>query len=280
MTPQDLARAFRQLHADPPLVLPNAWDAGSARAVEAAGARAVATTSAGVSWARGHRDGQALPFAEAVDAVRAIARAVGVPVSADVESGYGAGAPDDVAEAVRAVVDAGAVGVNLEDAPGRDGAPLLSPDEQAARIEAARRAAADRGVDVFVNARTDVYLAGVGDPGGRLDDVIRRAAAYLEAGADGVFVPAVADAETIGRLASAVRAPLNVMVGPGSLSVPALAALGVARVSLGPSLALAALALAQRATREALAAGTYGALDDALPFADADALFARPPAGV
>lgn len=280
MTQQDLARAFRQFHAGAPLVLPNAWDAGSARAVEAAGAQAIATTSAGVSWARGYRDGQGLPFAEAVDAVRAIARAVGVPVSADVESGYGVGTPEDVAEAVRAVVDAGAVGVNIEDTPGRDGAPLLSPDEQAARIEAAREAAADRGVDVFINARTDVYLAGVGHPDDRFDDVVRRAATYLEAGADGVFVPAVADAGTIGQLASAVRAPLNVMVGPGAPSVPALAALGVARVSLGPSVALAALALVQRAAREALTAGTYGTLDGALPFADADALFVQTHAGV
>ena len=274
MTQQDLARAFHRLHTGPPLVLPTAWDAGSARAIEAAGAPAVATTSAGVSWARGYRDGQGLPFAEAVDAVQAIVRAVGVPVSADIESGYGAGTPEAVAEAVGAVVDAGAVGVNVEDAPGRNGAPLLSPGEQAARIAAARRAAVDRGVDVFINARTDVYLAGAGAPEGRLDDVVRRAATYLEAGASGVFVPAVADAESIGKLASAVRAPLNVMVGPGAPSVPALAALGVARVSLGPSVALAALALVQRATREALEAGTYGALDGALPFADADALFA------
>ena len=274
MTQQDLARAFRQLHAGGPLVLPNAWDAGSARAVEAAGARAVATTSAGVSWAHGYRDGQHLPFAQAVDAVRAVARVVGVPVSADAEGGYGAGTPDDVAEAVGAFVDAGAVGVNLEDAPGRGGAALLSPDEQAARIEAARRAAADRGVDAFVNARTDVYLAGAGDPDVWFDDVVRRAAVYVEAGADGVFVPAVADAETIGQLVSAVGAPLNVMVGPGALSVPELAALGVARVSLGPSLALAALGLVRRAAREALAEGTYRALGGAPTFADVDALFA------
>lgn len=274
MTQQNLALTFRQLHTGSPLVLPNAWDAGSARAVEAAGARAVATTSAGVSWAMGYPDGQSIPLCDAVDAVRRIARAVGVPVSADIESGYSAGTPDDVAEAVRAVVEAGAVGINLEDAPGHRGPALLSPDDQATRIEAARAAAHDLGIDVFVNARTDVYLGEVGEPAGRFDEVVRRAAAYVRAGADGLFVPGVSDAETIGRLASAVGVPLNVMVGPGSPSVAELAALGVARVSLGPSVALAALGMVQRAAREAVHEGTYEALGGTLTFEEADGLFA------
>lgn len=274
MTQQDLAQTFRRLHVGRPLVLPNAWDAGSARVVEDAGAAAVATTSAGVSWAHGRRDGQGLALADMAAAVRAVVRVVRVPVTVDIESGYGAGTPADVAAAVDAVLAAGAVGVNLEDSPGRDGAPLLSVDDHVARIAAARAAARDRGVDLFVNVRTDVYLADVGDPAGRFDAVVRRAAAYVAAGADGVFVPAVRDADTIGRLAAAIDAPLNVMAGPGALSVDALADLGVARVSLGPSLALAALGLVRRAVREVLAEGTYDALDGALPFGDANELFA------
>ncbi len=273
MTQQDLARPFRRLHAGRPLVLPNAWDAGSARVVEEAGAAAIATTSAGMSWAHGRRDGQGLALAEAAAAVRAIVRVVRVPVTVDIESGYGAGTPADVAAAVDAVLAAGAVGVNLEDSPGRDGAPLLSVDEHVARIRAARAVARDRGVDLFINTRTDVYLAGVGEPDGRFDAVVGRAAAYVEAGADGVFVPAVRDADTIGRLAAAIAAPLNVMAGPGAPSVDALARLGVARVSLGPSLALAALGLVRRAVREVLAEGTYAALDGAPAFGDVDGLF-------
>ena len=184
--------------------------------------------------------------------------------------GYGDGSPAAVARAVEAVVDAGAVGINLEDGTSRDEAPLLSVDEQAERIRAARAAARGRGVDLFINARTDVFLAGVGEPVGRADEAIRRAEAYLAAGASGVFVPAVLDAETVERLVRAIDGPLNVLARPGALPVPALAALGVARVSLGPGVALA---LVKRAAEEALASGMYTALADGLAFGDAQALF-------
>ena len=277
MTQHDHAARFRQLHApgtDRILVLPNAWDAMSARLIEAAGAHAVATTSAGISWALGHPDGQGLTREAMLAAVRVIVDAVRVPVTADVESGYGAGTPEDVAETARGVIAAGAVGINLEDAPGREGAPVLAAAEQAARIAAARAAAQAAGVDLFINARTDTYVRKVGADAERFDETVRRAKAYTAAGADGVFVPGVADADTIRRLAAAVGAPLNVIGGPGVPSVPELRALGVARVSVGPGLARSVMAHIRRAAAEVLGAGTYDALRDQVSSPEANGLFA------
>lgn len=273
------AEAFRRMHqpdAGRVLVLPNAWDAMSARLVEDAGARAIATTSAGVAWALGRTDGEGLTRDQMINAVERITRAVRVPVTADVERGYGDGAPADVAETVRRVIGAGAVGINLEDAPGRGGATLLAVDEQVARIAAAREAASAEGVEIYVNARIDTYLAQAGTPEGRFDETARRAGAYAGAGADGVFVPGVADAETIRALAGAVGVPLNVMAGRGgSLSVAELRALGVARVSVGPALTLAVMGQIRRAAAEVLERGTYGEMRDGLTFPEANALFAR-----
>ena len=277
MSQHDHAARFRQLHApgaDPILVLPNAWDAMSARLVEEAGAHAVATTSAGISWALGRPDGEGLTREAMLAAVRVITDAVRVPVTVDAERGYGAGTPEDVAETARGVIAAGAVGLNLEDAPGRDGAPILAAEEQAARIAAARAAAAAAGVDLFINARTDTYLRKVGADAERFDETVRRARAYTAAGADGVFVPGVADADTIRRLAAAVGAPLNVIGGPGVPSVPELRALGVARVSVGPGLARSVMAHIRRAATEVLGAGTYDALRDQIPSPEANAQFA------
>ncbi|MDG4827339.1 isocitrate lyase/phosphoenolpyruvate mutase family protein [Asanoa sp. WMMD1127] len=249
---------FRDLHRPgQPLVLPNAWDAATARLVADAGAAAVATTSAGVAWSLGVGDGGRLGRDRAVDLVARVVAAVGVPVSADIEDGYG-----DVAGTVRGVLAAGAVGVNLEDGE-------ASRAQHAARIAEARRAA---GPELFVNARIDTYLRSLGDPADRLRETLARAGAYVAAGADGVFVPGVADAETIAALVAGVPAPLNVMVGPGSLSVGELAGLGVARVSAGAAIALAAHAATRRAAEELLTTGTYAALDSGLDFATTDTL--------
>lgn len=276
MSQHDLAKAFHALHdrrAGAILVLPNAWDVMSARIVEEAGARAIATTSAGVAWSLGRPDGEGLTRDEMLAAVRRIARAVRVPVTADVEGGYGSGTPDDVAATARGVIEAGAVGINLEDSSGPR--ELYPVERQAARIAAARSAATDMGVALFVNARTDAFLHQVGAVEGRFDETVRRARAYVAAGADGIFVPGVVDAETIRRLAEAVGAPLNVMAGPGAPSTAELRALGAARVSVGPAIARAALALARRAATELLGAGTYDALRDGVPYPEANALFRR-----
>lgn len=241
---------FRSLHVPgEPLVLANAWDAGSARLIEAAGVAAVATTSAGVSWSLGVPDGQALDRADMVAAVRRIVRAVDLPVTADIESGY-ADDPAGVEQAVAEFVDAGVVGINFEDA-WHGGPETLRPiADQAARIGAVRKGA---GADLFVNARIDTYLLSTGD----LDDTLARAKAYLAAGADGVFVPGLTDLDVLKGIVAEIDAPVNVMVDPGAPSVAELASVGVARVSLGASLAAAAYGFARRAASEAVTAGTY-----------------------
>jgi 2-methylisocitrate lyase-like PEP mutase family enzyme len=269
MNRSELATRFRRLHDARPLVLPNAWDAASARVIELTGAPAIATTSAGVSWALGRGDGQRLTRDEMLEAVARIAVAVSVPVTADVESGYGEGTVEDVAETVRAVIEIGVVGINLEDSIGGE---LLPPERQAQRIETARDAS---GSDLFVNARVDVYLLGAGAPEGRLEETVRRAKAYRAAGADGVFVPGVVDRETIAALAGAVDAPLNVMAGPGAAPIRELARIGVARVSVGPAIAQAALEVTRRAARELLEQGTYGEMEAAMAFPEANGMFGR-----
>ncbi|WP_172382783.1 isocitrate lyase/phosphoenolpyruvate mutase family protein [Streptomyces sp. MNP-20] len=272
----DLATAFRDLHVPgSPLVLPNAWDAASARLVETAGAAAVATTSAGLAWALGAGDGDRLTRDQALGAVARIVDTVSVPVTADVESGYAEDAAG-VADTVRAVLAAGAVGVNIEDARHAAGDPLRPVAEQAERIAAARGAADAAGVPLFVNARVDTYLRGAGEGAAeRLALTLERAAAFLDAGADGVFVPGVVDPETVEALVAKVDGPVNVMAGPGAPPVARLAALGVARVSVGSGIAQAAHALVRGAARELLTEGTYGSLTGGLDFGEADALFSR-----
>ncbi len=189
---QTHADQFRSLHrAGTPLVLVNAWDAASARIVEAAGASAVATTSAGVAWSLGTPDGDALGRDLAVGLVARVAAAVSVPVTADIESGFGA-TPAEVGQTVRAIIEAGAVGVNIEDTWRSEGAALRTVADQCARLAAARAAAHESGVPLFINARVDVFLRSAGG----VEDALARASAYLDAGADGVFVPGVTDADT------------------------------------------------------------------------------------
>jgi 2-methylisocitrate lyase-like PEP mutase family enzyme len=274
MTQPDRVAYFRQLHTHRPLVLPNAWDAGSARVIELAGALAIATTSAGVSWAHGHGDGQTLTRDEMIAAIREIARTVAVPVTADIEGGYGTGAPRDVAETVRALVDLGVAGINLEDSPGQGAEVLMAPDVHAARIRAAREAAAAAGGDLVINARTDVYLFQVGAPETRFDEAVRRANHYRAAGADCLFVPGVIDAETIAALVRAIDGPLNILARPGAPPISHLAQLGVARVSIGPGIAEVAMAATRRAARELLEQGTYGAIGDGLSFGEVNGMFA------
>jgi len=243
------ARAFAELHrAGEPLLLPNAWDVASAVAIAGAGAKAIATTSAGVAWSLGVPDG-AGPGGAGLGAERAaavIARIVAVldvPVSADIEAGY-----EDVAATVTAVLQAGAAGINIEDR--RDGSGLYEPAEQAGRLAAARAAA--RGIPFWINARTDVFLGGTR----RIDDALERSAAYAAAGADSLFVPGLVDPAAIAELAQGPL-PVAVMAWPGAPPVAELAAAGAVRISLGSAIAQAAYAVAVRATTELLTSGTY-----------------------
>jgi 2-methylisocitrate lyase-like PEP mutase family enzyme len=260
---------FHRLHKEHPLVLPNAWDAGSARLMEQAGAKAIATTSAGISWCHGLQDGQKLTRDEMLGVIGRIVRRVEVPVTADIEGGYGRGAPKDVAETVRAVAALGVAGINLEDSPGRDGGQLLKPEEHGERIAAAKT----EGRGLLINARTDVYLFGVGAPESRFAEVCRRAAIYRAAGADCIFVPGVIDRDTIAALVKEIGGALNIMVMPGAPTTAELGRLGVARVSVGPTLTQAAFGTIRRATRELLDQGTYGKAEDLVPFSDLRALF-------
>lgn len=203
--PSSKAGRFRSLHkqsGDSLFMLPNAWDAGSARVFEEAGFPAVATTSAGVAWSLGDPDGQIAPLSEVLDVVGKIVRCVSVPVSADLEAGY-ADSPDGVAETIRRLLGTGAVGVNLEDAPGPDGEALVPIAQQARRLEAARTAADREGVSLFLNARTDVYWRALGPVDTRLAAATERIRLYREAGADGVFVPGTVDPDTLQALAQA-----------------------------------------------------------------------------
>ncbi|MEU4622705.1 isocitrate lyase/phosphoenolpyruvate mutase family protein [Actinoplanes sp. NPDC023801] len=266
------ARRFRELCNGPILVLPNVWDAAGAALAVRAGATAVATTSGGVAWSLGRPDGQGTGREEMAQAVRRIAAAVDVPVTADMEGGYGPG-PEDVAATVRAAIDAGAAGINLEDSQA-DGT-LVTPERQAERIRAGREAADAAGVpDFFINARTDVFLFRVGAEAGRTDDVAARAGSYAKAGADGLFVPGVLDLDVLTRLVAAVALPVNVMAGKGGPSVTELAAVGVRRVTVGTAIAQAAYGLAERAMRELLGAGTCDSLEPELTYSELNALFA------
>lgn len=257
----DRAAALLTLHAGPGFVLPNAWDAGSARILEQVGFPAIATTSAGIAWSCGVPDGQALDRDTMLEHVGRIVAAVGVPVTADLEAGYG-DTPEDVGRTVARAVELGVVGANLEDA-GRAG--LFGIDEAVDRLAAAR-AAAPNGTFVL-NARTDTYMAGTtGDP---FAETVERAVRYLAAGADCVFVPGVVEPETIRRLAAEIPGPLNVVAGLANLiDAPTLFSLGVTRVSLGGSLARAVLSMLERAGRELRETGTLGFLDGALSYAD------------
>ena len=229
------ARLFQSLHVrGEPLVLFNAWDAGSARAVAEAGAGAIATGSWSVAAANGFADGERMPLEWALDNLRRIVAAVDVPVTIDLESGYG-DTPAQVAATVAAALKAGAIGCNLEDSFPADGT-LRDADDQAARLAAARRVADDAGVALFINARTDVFFqrAAEGHDVAMVEEALRRARVYAEAGASGLFVPGVIAESLIARLAEASPLPVNVMVMPGVPSRARLAELGVARVSHGP----------------------------------------------
>jgi 2-methylisocitrate lyase-like PEP mutase family enzyme len=262
----DTATLFHRLHQGPDvLLLPNAWDAGSARLIESLGAKAIATTSAGVCWALGYQDGTMVPPAALRAAVAAIARVITVPLSVDIEGGYAAD-PAAVGESVAGVVEAGAVGVNIEDGAG-------APDLLCAKIAAAKQAASRLGVDLFVNARTDVYLRQLAPAATRVAETLARAKRYAASGADSIFVPGVTAADEIRALA-AIDRPLAVMARPALPPAAELATLGVRRLSAGSSLAEQAMARTAALTEGFLRDGRSDVVcDGAMPYPKANALF-------
>lgn len=226
----DAAAIFHQLHRSPEILkLANAWDAGSARLFESLGAKAIATTSAGFAWALGYPDGDVLPLEQLADSVALIARAIQVPLSVDMESGFGRDAAA-VGEAVARIINVGAIGINIEDGSS-------PPELLAGKIAAARAAGQRLGIDLFINARTDVYLRGLVPAGGRVTETLKRAKIYRDAGASGIFVPGIVIPDEIRSVASAIDLPMNVLAWTGLPPAAELAKLGVRRLSAGSGIA-------------------------------------------
>ena len=274
---QAKAAAFRVLHSGREiLLLPNVWDVASARLIEESGFKAAATSSAGIAFSLGYPDGQRISREQMLAVIARIAKAVRVPVTADVEAGYGK-TPEDAGRTARAVLDAGAVGMNLEDAIGDSPSVLVELPLQLEKIRAVREMASRLRIPLVLNARTDMYLLQIGDPAERYDETVRRLSAFREAGADCVFAPGLRDAPTIGRLVADLKCPINILAGPGSPSVPELSKLGVARVSLGSATMRAAVGSLRRIAQELKATGTYSNLEDAPSHAEMNRLMERKP---
>jgi len=254
---------LRQLHQGPKiLVLPNAWDVASARIFETAGFSAIATTSAGVANSLGYADGQRISRQEMLQAVERIVKAVSVPVTADVESGY-----DEPVATARALVELGASGLNLEDT--RSEASLVELGEQVKLIESVRSK-----TDLVINARTDIYLFSIGDPATLFDRTLERLNAYWKAGADSLFVPGLRDPAIISRLTGAIDAPINILATAGTPPIAELERLGVRRVTIGSGAMRATMGLTQRIAKELLERGTYSSFTDgAISYLDANRLF-------
>jgi len=249
----NLAETFRALHkANDILILPNAWDAASAKVIEEGGAKAIATTSAGVSWALGFQDGDVLPPRLLADLTARITDVITIPLTVDFEGGYTKN-PAKIGENLKPIIDAGAVGINIEDGEG-------TSDLLAKKIEKARKAAESAGVNVFINARTDVFLAEIGSPESRIGETIKRAARYQGAGANGIFVPGLSETDAIKAIASEVKMPLNVMSVPDLPGAKELKKLGVRRLSAGTAIAQAVWG------RVAELAASFLASGDSKPF--------------
>jgi 2-methylisocitrate lyase-like PEP mutase family enzyme len=268
-----LAETFRNMHRGPQLLLlPNAWDAMSARIFEAAGFEAIGTTSGGLAWALGFPDGEQAPWDEVVAATKCIVRTVRVPVTADIEGGYGE-TPALVARNVHDIIRAGVVGINLEDgihAP----TPIRTLEDAVERIRAAREAATQQGMPLVINARIDLYLKHIGDDETRFAETVRRGKAYLAAGADCVFPIGLADPTIIAELVKVLKAPVNIVGRPGLPDVSRLQRLGVARVSTASGPSLVAMSTTQQIAMELRAKGQFNILESSMTRADAQQLFA------
>ena len=278
-TQRDRAQTFRDRHTGTtagPLILPNSWDAASTIIYEAAGFEAVGTSSAGIAATLGVPDGEVLSRAEMLAVVERIAHSVAIPVSADIEAGYGE-TTQDVAETVRRTIHAGAVGINLEDGAVDPAAGLVDYERHARRIQAARAAADDADIPVVINGRTDVFWREIGPESERVDRAIERGNAYLDAGSDCVFVPGVTDPTAIEALVDGIDGPLNVLGGPGAPSIPDLETLGVARVSVGSGPMRATLGLLQEISTELRDEGTYTSMEHAVPYSRLYELLAAAP---
>ncbi len=270
---REKAEKFLSLHhAEHILVLPNAWDVPSARVFEDAGFPAIATSSAGLSVSLGYPDGEKISRDELFSAVRRIASALTVPLSADIEAGFGS-TIDQLTETIRGVIDAGVVGINIEDIADFETRSLIPVEKQVERIKAIRKFSHSQGISLVINARTDAFRFGAGSEKARVEEAIRRATAYAEAGADCLYPMGLTDKESISTFVKAVSKPVNIMARKGAPTIPELEKIGVARVSLGPGPIYAAMGLLKRIAQELKERGTYEALlNDAITFDELNAL--------
>ncbi len=262
---QQQATEFLAYHHDPRmLILPNAWDVSSAKVFELEGFKAIGTTSAGVAASLGYPDGQRISLAETIEVVGRIVQHVDLPISVDLEAGY-ATSLDGIVLAARAVLQAGAVGLNLEDSTGMPSNPLYDVTLQQEKLGAIRGMAEAEGIHLVINARTDVYLIPGEGPATRLRHAITRGNAYKEAGADCIFIPDIGDhdKDIIAQLVREIDAPINILAGATTLSIAELEEIGVARVSLGPRPMRATLTLLRKIARELLESGTYNLMNSA-----------------
>jgi len=273
-TQQQRSEQFRQWHeASQAFLMPNAWDAGSACILAASGFQCLATTSAGIAFSLGQPDVEGrVSRSQMMERIHQIASAVTLPVSADLEAGFGA-APEEVAETIRMAIQAGVVGGNIEDLSGNPHSPLFDLELAADRIRAAREAANRSGITFTLTARTDCYLANVPSP---FAEAVRRANRFREMGADCLFVPGVKDAETIAALMREIEGPINVVMGltGSAFTVSQLNSLGVRRISIGGSLARSALGLVRRAAQEMREHGSFTFAEQQIPDAELCDFFA------
>ena len=272
------AEALRKLHHGPRLLaLPNAWDVVSARILEDLGHPAIATSSAAVAFSRGYPDGQRISREEMLDVVGRVARALRVPVTADMESGYGK-TPEEIADFTKALVASGTAGLNFEDITGDTESSHVALPLQVQNIRTLRETSAALGVPLVINARTDIYLMPIGPEATRFDRTVERLRAYREAGADCLFAPGVSDRDLIARLVKAVGAPLNILASPACPSLSELEKMGVARVSAGSGAMRAAMGAFRQVAKDWLAHGSYDSLlSCTVPFADLNRLMAPRP---
>jgi 2-methylisocitrate lyase-like PEP mutase family enzyme len=272
------AEKLRKLHHGPRiLALPNAWDVVSARILEELGYPAIATSSAAVAFSLGYPDGQRISRGEMLEVVTRIAHAVKIPVTADMESGYGL-SPEEIAETTKQLVASGAVGLNFEDITGDDESSHVELSLQVKKIRAIRDTSATLGVPLVINARTDVYLMPIGPAATRFERTVERLRAYREAGADCLFAPGICDREIIAKLIKALGAPLNILVSQGCPSLDELEKMGVARASAGSSAMRAAMGAFQRVAKDWLAHGSYDSLQQVtIPYPELNLMMARKP---
>lgn len=274
----DKAEKFRKLHHGPRmLLLPNAWDVASARILEECGHPAIATTSAGIAYSLGYPDGQRISRGEMLEVVGRIARAVRIPVTADLEAGYGT-TVKEMAETLKAAIEAGVIGMNLEDVTGDDESSQVAVPLQVEKIRVIRETAASLAVPFVLNARTDIYLMPIGPEPTRFERTVERLCAYRDAGADCLFAPGLYDRDTIAKLVKAVEAPLNILATPACPPLGELEKIGVARVSAGSGIMRAAMGAVQRIGKEMLEARSLeGMFAGATPFIELKRMMTRQP---